>query len=206
MGTDSFVVINGKLVDRKFFSLELSNRAFRFGDSIFETIRVFNGKIPFISEHLDRLFNSLRIVKMKLPTYFSEVYLAEKIKELSQTKMGADNYNARVRLTVFRSSEDNIYFAENNSYAEFIIEYVELLDNKFSYSNSGKYQISLFEELYKSKGVLSQIKTNNVLLHTIAGIEAIPAAPITALERAAPAIDPAARPAAPPKVRAILSA
>lgn len=167
MISDKFIVFNGELILSKDYKMGLSNRAFRFGDSIFETIRVFNGRVVFIKEHIDRLFSSLRVVNMVLPDYFTSEFLERKIVELIDVNKTFDNKNARIRLTVFRKADSNIYFVDNDN-VDFVLEYSELNDYEFIY-NSEDYNISVFEDISKSKSKLSQIKTNNMLLHIIAG-------------------------------------
>ena len=43
-----------------------SNRAFLYGDSVFETIKVVNNEILFWEEHYLRLMSSMRILKIEL--------------------------------------------------------------------------------------------------------------------------------------------
>ena len=161
-----FVNFNGEIIEKDNFSLELSNRAFRFGDSIFETIRVFDGKIIFIDNHYSRLVSTLKIVKMSIPDSFSKEYLNSEILKLINSHQS--DYNARIRLTVYRKASSSIYFVDGNDGFDFVIEYSELSNNNFS-TDINDYEIDIFEEIKKPSGVLSQIKSNNVLLHSIAG-------------------------------------
>ena len=166
-----FINFNGEILEKNSFSLELSNRAFRFGDSIFETIRVFDGKIIFIEEHYSRLVNSLEILRISIPKFFTKEYLNLEILNLvSVHNLGA---NARIRFTVYRKSDDaSIYFVDSNTSFDFVIEYSALSDDNFD-RGIANYEIDVFDEIKKPMDVLSQIKTNNVLLHSIAGSVAI---------------------------------
>ena len=161
-----FINFNGEILEKDKFSLELSNRAFRFGDSIFETIRVFDGKVIFIDDHYSRLISTLEIVKMSIPDSFTKEYLNSEILKLINSHQSGSN--ARIRLTVYRKASSSIYFVDGNDSFDFVIEYSELSDNNFS-PNINDYEIDIFEEVKKPSGVLSQIKSNNVLLHSIAG-------------------------------------
>ena len=60
---------NGLLQDN--FAVTSSNRSFLYGDGIFETLKVVNGKILFSEEHYFRLMASMRIVRMKIPMDFT---------------------------------------------------------------------------------------------------------------------------------------
>lgn len=161
-----FINFNGEILEKDKFSLELSNRAFRFGDSIFETIRVFDGKVIFIDDHYSRLISTLEIVKMSITDSFTKEYLNSEILKLINSHQSGSN--ARIRLTVYRKASSSIYFVDSNDSFDFVIEYSELSDNNFS-ADINDYEIDIFEEVKKPSGVLSQIKSNNVLLHSIAG-------------------------------------
>ena len=161
-----FINFNGEILEKDKFSLELSNRAFRFGDSIFETIRVFDGKVIFIDDHYSRLISTLEIVKMSITDSFTKEYLNSEILKLINSHQSGSN--ARIRLTVYRKASSSIYFVDSNDSFDFVIEYSELSDNNFS-ADINDYEIDIFEEIKKPSGVLSQIKSNNVLLHSIAG-------------------------------------
>jgi len=161
-----YINFNGEIIEKDNFCLELSNRAFRFGDSIFETIRVFDGEVIFIDDHYSRLISSLKIVKINIPDSFTKDYLNSEIIKLLDSYSSFSN--ARVRLTVFRKSNSSIYFVDANTSFDFVIEAGSLENNNFG-EGVDNYEIDIFEDIKKSTGILSQIKTNNVLLHSIAG-------------------------------------
>jgi branched-chain amino acid aminotransferase len=162
----NYINFNGEIIEKEKFSLELSNRAFRFGDSIFETIRVFEGKIIFIDEHFSRLKSTLKIVRMNIPEYFTGEYLESEILKLVDSHQSS--LNARIRMTVYRKASSSIYFVDGNEGFDFVIEYSVLKDRNFG-DSTPSYEIDVFDEIRKPNGVLSQIKSNNVILHSIAG-------------------------------------
>lgn len=162
---DEYINFNGEVFEKDEFSLKLSNRAFRFGDSIFETIRVFDGKIIFIDHHFSRLINSLNIVKISIPKYFTKDFFSSEIIKLIKCHK---NNNARIRFTIYRKSSSSIYFVDANDEFDYVIEYSEMPENSFG-NGLDDYEVDIFEDIKKDTGVLSQIKSNNVLLHSIAG-------------------------------------
>lgn len=162
---EEFINFNGDILEKNKFSLELSNRAFRFGDSIFETIRVFNGQVIFIDNHFERLIKSLELVRMSIPEYFTKEYFKSQISNLIKSHKSP---NARIRFTIYRKSSSSIYFVDPSNSFDFVIEYSELKENNFSI-DLDNYEIDVFEDIKKPSGILSQIKSNNVLLHSIAG-------------------------------------
>ena len=72
----------GELLEDQNTKLDLDNRSFNYGDGLFETIRVINGKIMFWEDHYFRLMASMRILRMEIPMNFSPEYLEEQILQL----------------------------------------------------------------------------------------------------------------------------
>ncbi|MGZ4037357.1 MAG: aminotransferase class IV, partial [Bacteroidia bacterium] len=52
---DTHCILNGHLISLYEPAVSFSNRAFRYGDALFESIRVCNGKIMFLKDHITRL-------------------------------------------------------------------------------------------------------------------------------------------------------
>ena len=75
--------INGNLVEDKDATISVFNRGLAYGDSVFETLRVINGKIIFWEDHYFRLMSSMRIMRMEIPSNFSPEFLEEEILQLS---------------------------------------------------------------------------------------------------------------------------
>jgi branched-chain amino acid aminotransferase len=63
---------NGNLNNKS--SIDLINRAFLFGDSVFETIKIVNNKICFWEDHYLRLMSSLRIIRIEIPILYTSEY------------------------------------------------------------------------------------------------------------------------------------
>lgn len=63
-----FVFINGSLVPKEEAKVSVFDRGFLYGDSVFETIRIYDGKPFMIDEHITRLLNGLKALRFqKLP-------------------------------------------------------------------------------------------------------------------------------------------
>tara|TARA_B100001057_G_C22586717_1_gene847348 strand:+ start:165 stop:872 length:708 start_codon:yes stop_codon:yes gene_type:complete len=82
------------------------NRGFLYGDGFFETIRVTNGQIPLINQHLERIEEAIDIYKL-IPTFqIDEAFL----NSLKSSK------NELIRLNFFRTGGGK-YAPENNELA-----------------------------------------------------------------------------------------
>ena len=66
---------NGDILDQEKFSLTAENRGFKYGDAVFETIKVVNNKVIFWEDHYFRLMASMRMLRMKIPMSFTLEFL-----------------------------------------------------------------------------------------------------------------------------------
>lgn len=95
------VNINGDFVEKEEAALSITNRGFAYGDALFETIRVINGRIIFWEDHYFRLMASMRIMRMEIPPNFSPEFLETEIQKLVEEN-SLSNAGARVKFTVYR--------------------------------------------------------------------------------------------------------
>ncbi len=159
------IIYNG-LLKKDTDLISIQNRGLKFGDSLFESLRVINQDIKYWEDHYFRLMAGMRIMRMEIPMNFTMAFFQSQILALLVKKNMTD---ARVRLTVTRK-EGGLYIPENNS-VDFFIEVTELNEKKYVL-NSQSYEIDLFKDFKKNKSLLSNIKSNNKLEHIIAGIYA----------------------------------
>ena len=151
---------NGTILSKKLVSLSPDNRAFKFGDGIFETIKIEHGKLLFNEDHYFRLMASARMLRMQFKMNFTLEYFEEEILKLVAA---LDLKNARVRFSVFRK-EGGLYSPKNNE-IDFLIEAKELVvDIK------EVYEVELYKDHYVYSGMLSTLKSNNRLVNVIASI------------------------------------
>src|SRR5262245_6586501 len=61
------VFINGKLYDKADAKVSVYDHGLLYGDGVFEGIRVYGGKIFRLREHIDRLYDSARAIKLEIP-------------------------------------------------------------------------------------------------------------------------------------------
>ena len=76
------VNFNGTLLEKESFQLSLNNRGFSYGDSLFETIRIKEGRPRFVEDHYFRLMASMRMIRMEIPMFFTLDYFENQILEL----------------------------------------------------------------------------------------------------------------------------
>ncbi len=165
-GKDTFCNYNGHLISIYEPVVSFNNRAFRYGDSLFETIRVIDGKVKFLADHLRRIKIGMTVLRMNIPVDFNAENINRLMTELI-ARNGIQN-DARVRLTIFRN-EGGFYTPHTNDIS-FLIE-AEDLDHKGGYNlNDTGFTIDVFHDIKKHKDKLSNLKTGNALIYVLAGI------------------------------------
>ena len=152
---------NGKLVSKEQVQLTSDNRGFKYGDGIFETIKVLNNKVIFWEDHYFRLMASMRMLRMKIPMEFTLEFLEEEIMRTVRSIEETGPF--RVRLNAFRK-DGGLYTPETNEIS-FLIE-----ASAVQYNTKESYEIDVFKDFYNYSGLLSTIKTNNRMLNTLASI------------------------------------
>ena len=155
---------NGSLVAETNILLH-ENRAFLYGDSIFETLKVLDNKILFLEDHYFRLMASLRIVRMEIPMNFTMEYMEEQVALLLGALAPTPSY--RVRISFFRKPGGK-YLPINND-SEFIITAEAAHESLYSL-NTNPYEVELFRDYYVSKQLLSTLKSTNKMVQITGSI------------------------------------
>lgn len=158
------VNFNGEIVGEN-VNLSINNRAFLYGDGVFETMKIVNYKILFFEDHYFRLMASMRIIRMEIPMNFTMEYLENEILNLARI----NNFSgaARVRFTVFRN--DGGYYLPNSNEISFLIN-IKPIENQLYKIEESNYEVELFKDFYITKHLLSTLKTTNKILNVTASI------------------------------------
>jgi branched-chain amino acid aminotransferase len=160
------VNFNGNLLSKNTFFLNHENRGLRYGDALFEAIRVVNGKIFFWEDHYLRLMASMRILRMEIPMNFTMEFLEEQILATVDANALLDQ-PARLRFSVFRNN-GGLYLPQTND-VSYIIE-ASTLDSPFFILNNDAYEVELFKDFYLNPDMLSTLKTNNKAINVVGSI------------------------------------
>ncbi|MBP6686827.1 MAG: aminotransferase class IV [Lacibacter sp.] len=155
-------------LDRKIFAedelrIHPDNRSFRYGEGLFETIRLHKGEIPLWDLHWKRLNESLPKLYFELPFHFTEAELTEEILRVAKRNNCLDA--ARVRITFFKG-EGGIWEQPSSAF-HFLVQCWPLENKEFSMNENG-LDIGLFEAGRKACDSFANLKTNNYLLYALA--------------------------------------
>ncbi len=159
---------NGQLLPATTTFLNHENRGLRYGDSLFETLRVVDGKVIFWEDHYLRLMASMRILRMAIPMEFTMEFLQEEIiKTITANTLHGSP--ARVRLTIFRNA-GGFYLPDSNQ-VSYCIE-CNPLKAPFYTMAEGPYEIELFKDFYVNDDLTATLKTNNKIINVVGSIYA----------------------------------
>lgn len=155
---------NGTIVSQD-DNILTQNRAFLYGDGVFETVKIINNKILFLEDHYFRLMSSMRVVRMEIPMNFTMEYIEGQI--LSLVGKNALSESARARITVYRN--DGGYYLPKNNTVSFLIHAVAL-ENVLYFIDKNHYEVDLYKDFYITKQLLSSIKTTNKIINITGSI------------------------------------
>lgn len=163
----NYVFHRGEYVNENQATITRDNRAFRFGDGFFESLRVMNGKPLFVENHFARILDTVKALKIKPAENFSIDLLRSQIQGL----LTRNNILAggRVRITFFRKST-GFYLAKNDDLG-YYIEAEAMPDNEFKLNPTGK-TVDIFTDFKKDINKLSIYKTLNAQLYVMAALYA----------------------------------
>jgi branched-chain amino acid aminotransferase len=142
------------------------NRGYRYGDGLFETIKIINGKIVLEKFHFERLFSGLTRLKFIVPGSWNATKFHSEVVELC--KKNQCEQLARVRLSVYRGN-GGLYDENKNS--DYLIE-AQPLEETLNRLNENGLIIDIFNDARKSCDQFSNLKSANYLPYTMAAIHA----------------------------------
>lgn len=155
---------NGNLVAQD-ENILTQNRAFLYGDGVFETLKIVNNRILFLEDHYFRLMASMRVVRMEIPMNFTMEFFEEQVLKLVQEN--EISASARVRITVFRN-DGGLYLPKTNE-VSYLIHAIAL--ERTSYAlNTVEYEVDLYKDFYVTRQLLSSIKTTNKMINVTGSI------------------------------------
>ena len=158
---------NGTILEKGMLALE--NRGYKWGDALFETLKVVNSKILFWEEHYFRLMASMRILRMEIPMTFTMEFLEQEI--LKTVDFNNLNSSAvKVRLNIDRGEGDKFFNKKTINYS---VETEKLETDQYStFDVSNTYTVDLFKDYFIAPGLLSTLNTNNKILNVLGNIYA----------------------------------
>jgi branched-chain amino acid aminotransferase len=149
-----------------------ANRGLRFGDGLFETIKVVQARangsagrriMPLFDLHMERMSQGMEILGLKLQEHYTPDYISQMILDLcSQNNI---NGAARVRITIVRGN--GTLFSTDDPHASIVIQAEPLTSDYLTFNLTG-LKIDICPGIQKSCDQLANIKSNNYLPYVMA--------------------------------------
>jgi branched-chain amino acid aminotransferase len=152
-----YINYNGNIYPEHELLLPVTNRGFRYGDSFFESMVMFDKKIPLLEYHWTRIEFSAAVLSAVLPSKFNTEKLHSIILDLAAVNELVSN--ARVRIQFFRMGE-GLYLPVEEKLG-YVIAMDRLENNKFE--TGAGLKVGIREDCFKPVSMTSDLKTSNAL-------------------------------------------
>ncbi|MEJ6759715.1 MAG: aminotransferase class IV [Schleiferiaceae bacterium] len=158
---------NGAIIEKADLPSADIARATMYGDAVFETLKMQEGKLFFIEDHYFRLMAGMRILRMPISMDFTPEFFIEQAERLAE-EVAIEN--GRLRIQVVRVADGKYTPSEDQS-TVWWMELEELESIEYIHAEKG-LTVDLFKDHYIQPGLLSTIKSSNSLPYVLGGIYA----------------------------------
>jgi branched-chain amino acid aminotransferase len=157
-----YINYNGNIYPEHEQLMPVTNRGFKYGDSFFETMAMFNRRVPLLDYHWNRLEFTAEVLGMVLPKRFNIERFQEMLLDLAAVNESV--HHARVRLQVYRKG-GGLYLPEEDE-AGYTIS-IDKLENSCFDCGAGLV-VGVRDDCYKPTGMVSDLKNSNALNYVLA--------------------------------------
>ncbi|MCK9480686.1 MAG: aminotransferase class IV [Bacteroidia bacterium] len=153
----SYILLNGHFVKQTGDVFGQDTRLWQFGEGLFESIRVFNGRSPLLDLHAARLSRSSKILGWAISPAWNERFWNQQIDKLCEKNQWT---NARVKLIVYRQGAGT--YLPENVFFNWILFGQELHSDEFELNPVGLRTME-FSRLPKPAEYLSLLKITSAM-------------------------------------------
>ena len=158
---------NGTILSNDAPTIHPGNRGHLYGDGVFESIRLINGKPLNMENHIKRMLDGAKVIKMRTPSYYTTEFFESKVLELCTRSSILEG--GRCRLSLDRVS-GGAYLPESNE-CTFYIEVYPYDVNHFELNAKG-LEVDIYQDIKLEKNFLSNYKTKSGLTYVMAALSA----------------------------------
>jgi branched-chain amino acid aminotransferase len=156
------VCVNGKILPANKPVLAADNRGYRYGDGLFETMKLIKGGLVLEKYHFERLFSGLKLLQFRIPSLFTTAKLRKEI--IALCKKNDCTELARVRLSVFRGN-GGLY--DETKGLQYLIECWPA-ERQVNDLNKNGLDIDIYPDAQKSCDLFRNLKSANYLPYVMA--------------------------------------
>ncbi len=160
----AYVNLDGQVVPADGPVLGLDNRAFHYGDGLFESLRIVNGRPCFVEAHWARLTTGAALLRIELPPGLDRSSFEHHMVQLAQ-RNGITS--ARCRFTLFRGGGG--HYRPSSRTGRFAIEVSAQQDPHHALNEQG-LMVDIWPEMRKPINELSRHKTLNCQYYIMAAL------------------------------------
>jgi branched-chain amino acid aminotransferase len=161
MPSPSTLIRNDRIYFDEEVPAEALNRAFKYGDGLFETLLVRGGKAWKAAAHLDRMLHGMEVLGFEFDPVNWRAKMEEVIRRLIATKQ--ENAFARIRIQVYRGGEGHYTPMENHP--EYVAALVDLPGDPWD--SNPPAMIGVFHEVPVVHSMLSLVKKVSALPYVV---------------------------------------
>lgn len=156
------IFFNNTIIESADFLVDLNNRAFQYGDGVFETLVTRGQHVLFWTDHLERLQKGMRALQLHLPDNFP-AQLQNALPELLEN----EKQHYRLKIMVWRQSGGLYTPKENKAQLLMMAKPMEQALPVLGRHGS----VGIAEEVHLSPSNYSAFKTMSSLPYVLAGLE-----------------------------------
>jgi branched-chain amino acid aminotransferase len=157
-----YINFNGNIFAEHEALLPVTNRSFRYGDGFFESMVMFNKKVPLMDYHWSRVEFTSQVLSSVLPARFNMDSLEGMLLDLASVNDAAKN--ARFRLQFYRNGK-GLYLPDDDELGYCIT--MDKLENTQFEAGDGLIA-GMREDCYKAVSMVSDIKNSSALNYVMA--------------------------------------
>ena len=158
-----YLIFNSAVFTKSDFRVDANDRAFQYGDGLFETVRYDRGRIQFWPDHHQRLTQGMTALQLNPSDLFTAASLHEQVHTLLRQNQLTDQ-PARIRIQVWRQT-GGLYTPTNRA-ANLLI--TSRAGQPFAITE--RTRIGFFDAVRLSPSPVSAYKTGNALPYVLAGL------------------------------------
>jgi len=158
---------NGTILSNDAPTIHAGNRGYLYGDGVFESIRIMNGVPLNLENHVRRMIEGSKAIKIRPASFFTTEFFYDKIVELCNKSEITEGGRCRISLDRVTGGA---YKPDSNE-ATFYIEVYPYETNNFELNSKG-LEIDQYSDIKKQKNFLSNYKTKSGLIYVMAAINA----------------------------------
>ena len=159
------IIFNQQILRKEEFQISIANRAFLYGDGLFESVKIINGKPFNLDVHLKRLFSASLLLNLEINVSRNDFQDdIELLIRVNKIKKGGS-----LKILVFRE-EGGKYLPENNQASSLIMSETSE-KNSFNLNKKG-LELGLFKTQLKPMNKLSNYKTISALHSVMCSLDA----------------------------------